>query len=136
MKRYLKATNTRYRKQQNETNDCTVIALSIVARMTYKAAHMICNAFERKNNKRFPSILLMAALAREGFTITPIKNLKQKNGSHYTPKTIGNKLKRGYYLCLCSGHVFAVVNADVEDWTNNRNHRIKTAYKITRNRAI
>ncbi len=70
-----------------------------------------------------------------GFKLEFVSNLRQKSGSRYTPKTIGDRLKRGYYLCHCKGHIFAVVNGVVEDWTQGRQHRITTAYKVTRARA-
>ncbi len=135
MKRYIKATNTRHRKAQNETNDCSVIALSIACRTTYKAAHEAMREVGRKNRKGMVTSGILIAVQQAGFKIEGVKKLRQKSGSKFTPKTIGDKLKRGYYLCFSNNHVFAVVNGDIEDWTNNRQHRINEAYKITRIKA-
>ena len=135
MKRYQKAMNTRHRKAMNEANDCAVIAISIACRMTYKAAHELCATTGRKPQQGTYTHATFDKIRENGFNIEQIKGLVQKNGSKYTPKTIGDKLKRGYYLCFCNGHVFAVVNGDVEDWTNERKHHIKSAYKITRKRS-
>jgi hypothetical protein len=89
----------------------------------------------RKPRKGATTFEILRAVINMGFKIEGVKKLKQKNGSRYTPKTIGDKLKRGYYLCFCNGHVFAVVNGDVEDWTNNRKHHITQAYKVIRERT-
>jgi len=135
MKRYQKAKNTVHRKQNKETNDCSVIATSIVCRTTYKKAHAACAARGRKQGRGMHTPTIVAVVRSMGFSVEPVKRLKQKNGSKFTPKTIGDKLKRGYYLCFCRGHVFAVVNGDVEDWTEGRKHFITEAYKVVRTRS-
>ena len=135
MKRYQKIKNAKHREIKKETNDCFVIATSIVCRMTYKAAHELCAKYGRKEGRGLHTQPILRAVESMGFSVEPVKRLKQKNGSKFTPKTIGDKLKRGYYLCFCRGHVFAVVNGDVEDWTEGRKHFIKSAYKIVRKRS-
>lgn len=135
MRRYIKASNSRYRMVQNETNDCTVIAMSIVCRTTYKDAHNTLKQLGRKNGNGARVSSVVVAMRDAGFKVIPVTKLKQKSGSQYTAKTIGNKFKRGYYLCFSHDHAFAVVNGDVEDWTNNRKHHVKTAFKIVRRRA-
>jgi len=134
MKRFMQRKNAPLRKRLDETNDCSVIALSIVARMTYNKAHEICRIQGRKHRKGMYTYDTFAMLRHLGFKIERVQQLVQKSGSRFTPKTIGNKLKRGYFLCFCNGHVFAVVNGDVEDWSNGRQHRITHAYKVTRTR--
>jgi len=123
------------RKRLNEKNDCAVIALSIVMRTTYKEAHTICAMAGRRVRGKTYTRQTFNAIQEAGFALEPVKRLKQKNGSLYTPKTIGDKLKKGYYLCFCRGHVFAVVNGDVEDWTEGRQHRITEAWRVVRKRA-
>ena len=135
MKRYQKHRKSRLRKQLKETNDCAVIALAIVMRTTYKATHAICADVGRKVGGRTHTRETFAAITAAGFAVEKITKDRQKTGSRYTPKTIGDKLKRGYYLCFCRGHVFAVVNGDVEDWTNGRQHHITDMYKVTRKRS-
>jgi len=103
MKRYLKQSKSRYRKSQKETNDCTVIAMSIVCRSTYKEAHEKMKFAGRKNGKGFrlergfqlfPAFNFTKVENRKNTTLKT-KRLRQKNGSKYTPKTIGQRLKRG-----------------------------------------
>ncbi len=135
MKRFEKIKKSRYRKKLNENNDCVVIAVAIAARMTYEKAHGICEYQGRKNGKGIHTVYVLEHLKQIGFKIEKIKNLRQKNGSHYTPKTIGSRLKRGYYIIRKNRHAIAVVNGVVEDWTSGRQHHIKDAFKITRERA-
>ena len=135
MKRFEKIKKARFRKKLNETNDCVVIAIAIAARMTYEKAHGICQYQGRKNGKGIVTTYALEHLEKMGFNVEKVKNLRQKNGSRYTPKTIGNKLKRGYYIVRKKTHAFAVVNGTVEDWTSGRQHHIKDAFKITRKRA-
>lgn len=135
MKRFEKHKKSRLRKQLNEKNDCAVIAFAIVMRTTYKAAHELCASIGRRVRGRTYTSHAYGAIAALGFVLEPVANLRQASGSRYTPKTIGDKLKRGYYLCYCNGHVFAVVNGTVEDWTQGRRHHITSAYKVTRTRG-
>jgi hypothetical protein len=134
MKRYSRKVNEGSRYEPNERNDCSVLAIAIAARMKYKDAHELCASAGRRTGHRFHAMRAVNKLAAEGYCVESVGNLVQKNGSAYTPKTIGNKLKRGYYMCWIRGHVFAVVNGEVEDWTNNRKHRITKAVKITKPR--
>ncbi len=134
MKKYLKQKSARCRKVLNETNDCGVISTAIVARMTYKAAHALMALYGRPAKRGSYGHDQRMAIQSQGFTVEQVKNDRQKSGSKYTPKTIGEKCKRGYYLCYCNGHVFAVVNGIVEDWTDGRQHHITAIYKIVRTR--
>ncbi len=135
MKRFERIKNSRFRKKLNESNDCVVIAIAIAARMTYEKAHGICQYQGRLIGKGIVTTYALEHLEKIGFKVEKVKNLRQKNGSRYTPKTIGKRLKRGYYIVRKKTHALAVVNGVVEDWTNGRQHHIKDAYKITRIKA-
>ncbi len=134
MKKYMKNKTAPFRAKQNERRDCSVIAMAIVARMTYKEAHAAMQEAGRRNGRGAHTYVSVAAIRKAGFSVEPVKNMKQKNGSKYTPKTIGKKLKTGYYICTAYGHIFAVVNGVVEDWTDGRQHHITKAYKVVRTR--
>lgn len=134
MKKYMKNKAAPYRKRQNETRDCSVIAVAIVARMTYKEAHTAMKEAGRRDKRGAHTHTSVYAIRKAGFSVKEVKNMKQKNGSKYTPKTIGKKFKKGYYICVVDGHIFAVVNGIVEDWTDGRQHHITDAYKVVRTR--
>lgn len=132
MRRYEKAKRSLYREEMDEGRDCAVIAVSILARVTYRVAHDVCAQHNRARREGMYTRDTIDALESLGFRVEVVNDLRQKNGSKYTQKTIGNKLKRGYHLCRHNGHVFAVVNGDVEDWSEGRKYHIKKAWKITR----
>jgi len=135
MKRYDKITKSRFRKQQNETNDCVVVAIAIAARMTYEKAHGICKYQGRKNRHSVQTIYVIEHLVKLGYTITEVPKLIQKSGSRYTAKTIGKRLKNGYYILRGNHHAAACVNGTVEDWSNNSKRTIYQAFKVTKTRA-
>ena len=135
--KFQKMRASRDRKTMGETNDCTVIAVALTCRVTYKRAHKAMWAQGRKPGRGAYSDQYLDAVQTLGFRADKVTNrggnpLRQPNGSKYTPKTIGNRLKRGYYLVQVSGHCLTVINGEVQDWTDGRNHHIKHAWKITR----
>lgn len=157
MKRFKKIRGARYRKERNETNDCAVIALSILGRMTYAEAHALCKMHGRPLGKGMYTRDLIKAMQAAGLKVEEVTThhkekfvqcegysfklperdepLRKPNGSKYTPKTIGERLKRGYYLCVTRGHFFSVVNGDVEDWSKGTKKHVLYTYKITKPRG-
>ena len=133
--KYQKLKKARYRKQMNERNDCSVMALAITCRLTYKRAHEIMAYFGRRPRKGANTFSILSAAKSLGFEVTAVNNLVQGSGCGYTVNTIGEKCKSGYYMAFVNGHVLGVVNGDVYDWTEGRRHRIKEVYKITRKRG-
>jgi hypothetical protein len=133
--KYETLKKARYRKQLNETNDCSVFALAIACRLTYKKAHTHLKVFGRRNRKGLDTFTILRAAMALGFEVKEVTNLTQNNGCGYTVKTVGNKLKSGYHLVFVSGHVLGVVNGDTYDWSQGRQHHIKSAYKITKKRS-
>ncbi len=133
--KYESLKKSRYRKAQNEHNDCSVMAIAIACRLSYKQAHETMARMGRVNRKGVSNMSILLAARSHGFELTPVKNLKQKSGSKFTPKTIGGKLKGGYFLAFVNKHVLGVVNGTVFDWTENRQHHIYEAWKVTRART-
>ena len=132
--RYNKAKRSRLAK--GDSNNCSVVATSIACRVPYNKAHAMCKYQGRKNGHGLITPAILDVVRGLHCQHDPVLNrngkpLLQKNGSKYTPKTIGKRLKSGYFLCFSASHVFAVVNGQVEDWTSGRNHHIKVAYRVT-----
>ena len=119
-----------------ERADCTVIATAIACRIPYPEAHEMVRMMGRPNRQGFYTNIIAESLPQFGYEAIELKRIKQKNGSLYTPKTIGKKLKSGYYICQVNGHAFAVVNGVVEDWTDGRRHRIKRIWKIKKKHKV
>jgi len=83
--------------RMNERHDCAVKAVSIVARVSYFEAHKTLSKYGRKprGGTSFYEITV-PALYSLGIELTRVKRDRQKSGSKYTPKTIGEKCKKGY----------------------------------------
>lgn len=120
---------------KSDKNMCSVIATSIACRVPYDKAYKALENHGRKHGQGTYWYQQSAAIQELGCELEKVFNrgnrpLRQKNGSKYTPKTIGERLKKGYYICRVRGHVFAVVNGEVLDWTDGRNHHINEVYKV------
>ncbi|MCK4870780.1 MAG: hypothetical protein KAS93_06695 [Gammaproteobacteria bacterium] len=132
--RYTKIKRSRLAK--NDNNNCSVIATSIACRVSYFKAHAACANFGRKDGHGMNNMNILLAAKQLGVELTPVTNrngkpLLQKNGSKFTPKTIGKRLKSGYFLAFVHAHVFAVVNGEVEDWTDGRAHHIYEVWRVS-----
>ena len=122
-------------RRAHESEDCTVIATALAARMPYAEAHAMLAALGRKNRKGFKTWRIAEELGHRGYRVTATWLPKQKNGSLYTPKTIGKLCKRGYWMVQVRRHVFAVINGEVYDWVRGRRHHVIRVYRIERKRA-
>ena len=118
----------------NESKDCAVVAVAFACRVPYQVAHLALKANGRRSRDGTMFHITSAAVQDLGFKVEALENIRQKNGCRYTPKTIGEKLKRGYYLCRVANHIFAVVNGKVMDWTEGRSHRINFIYRVSKPR--
>lgn len=122
--------------QINENKDCAVVAAAIVTQSDYFAAHALLKLFGREDRKGTCfERTTKRAIESLGFKVERVENSLQENGSRYTPKTIGKMCKDGHYLCRVKGHIFAVVDGQVMDWTEGRRHRIYAVYKVFKNNA-
>jgi len=114
-------------QQANEYNDCTVKAIAITCDVPYKVAHKALANEGRRNRCGSYRHQQVNAIKALGYDLEPVE---------VTAKTM-TKIKSdaavsaGYFLAYVRGHVAAVVNGKVEDWTDGRRHRIQKVYKIT-----
>ncbi len=124
---------------RGEKKDCAVIALAVACRVDYATAHEALRLSGRKDKDGTPFDVTRAAVTRLGYKLHAYKRTTQKGGSRYTPRTIGGRLKKGYYLCRIvnrhTGHIFGVVNGQVMDHTAGGCHRIKYIYRVTKERT-
>jgi len=115
---------------KGESNDCAVIALSLTCRLPYHTVHAALAQQGRKNNDGTRFEQTQAAVTALGFRLTELIDPVQPSGSRYTPKTVGRLLQEGSYLCRVKGHIFAVIDGRVLDWTDGKRHRINRIYKV------
>ena len=102
-----------------EKNDCGVIALAIASGSTYKDAHAACARAGRK--PRDGTTLPTLAMACHRLK-TPVRAYESVTG--HTIGKIAAKLPTGTYLLFTRGHVAAMIDGIVHDWTQGRRHRV------------
>lgn len=123
----------------NERNDCTVIATSITCDIPYQEAHKICKAAGRKNRGKLNTqAKLIPELENRGYNVTaiPTAYLFQENGCRYTMSTIGKEFSHGKYIVRIKGHVAALVDGKILDWTAGRRHRVLAMWQIIKTNSI
>ena len=102
-----------------DTMDCTIVALAIVRKVTYKQAHKhIEVSCKRKYKKGVYRHDWIPSYASTGLDMSdPVNFPRQMGGvgSRYTQKTIAKLCSTGSWLVLVKGHIFAVVDGVVQD---------------------
>ena len=133
-------------QSMGEANDCTVKALAVVCRVGYQMAHKALADQGRKPRKGCYPHQQIAAIEALGFKVAKSEGgytsdyrrymsnamPRQHNGSRYTASTIGKLCAKGYWLAWTKGHVLAVHNGKVIDWTEGRKHQIQHIVKIVK----
>lgn len=107
-----------------EDNDCSVKAVALACGLPYDAAHAAFEDAGRRHGRGVLTPQIFKALKVLKINTQPISHLRQPNGSRYTPRTISRLLPFGRYLVYTRGHVFALVDGQVLDWTKGRKHHI------------
>lgn len=122
---------------RNETNDCSVTALAITTGIRYDKAHKIMAMMGRKpgkgpacrvNGKR--TYKSMHDTMRMAIKVAGRQAGIPETPQGYTMNTIGERYSHGSYLVFTRGHVAAVVDGVVEDWTKGRKHRVTHVIRV------
>jgi hypothetical protein len=118
--------------KHHETNDCTVRALTASTGLPYDVCHAQLKKQGRKNRKGCHWFIEGPKAAKAlGFT------MRQLSPTEYRAKTMisaerDSSLNSGNYAVLVRGHVAAMVDGNIVDWSQGRRHRIKAVYAVTR----
>lgn len=115
----------------NESNDCSVKALAILTDTAYKVAHAVLADLGRKPRKGAVLYDMFSAVRMLGWK-------REEVTDSVTAKTVKKiasdpVFSHGHFLIYTSGHVVAVKNGKVEDWSEDRALRIKQVWKIEPN---
>ena len=118
-----------------ETNDCTVIATSVVTGWSYKKSHevMASDTGRQRGEGVHYGFWITHYMEDYGFKydVIDLKSIIKKKGSGLTGKTVAQWLpKRGRFLIMMSGHVAAVKAGQLHDWSADRKNRVQKIYKI------
>lgn len=125
LQKLCKASNT-----ARERNDCAVIAVAIACRTNYKTAHQLLKDNGRRTRCGAQMISILNAVKDAGYKLELKVNKDQAKGM--TVNNTADKLQRGYYLVLTSGHILAVHNGKALDWTAGKRHKVLQIWKVTK----
>jgi len=112
-------------KANNEKLDCAVKAVSIVTGVHYDDVHTMMQNRGRRHGGRTKHHITADVLKCLGAVMETVE-VKSK-----TVKRLPRELKIGTYLVWTHGHILAVKDGTVMDWTAGRRHRIKKVMRIT-----
>lgn len=117
----------RQARQHGERNDCSVKAVAITCRTNYKTAHKALADLGRKKRQGVYIPTIASAIKGLGFKIVRVPSPAKTLGS------VAKHLQRGYYIVLVRGHVTAVHNGAIHDWTDEGSRRrVIEIWKIER----
>lgn len=120
-----------------EACDCSVKAIAIACGIQYKEALDALAQAGRKPRQGSFKYQQRNALLALGFKMEDLGKPTRPNGGGFTVRTIHEFLPRkGHFMIYTNGHVAAVLNQHVEDWTINRMHRITGVWRITNPRKV
>jgi hypothetical protein len=114
-------------QQANEYNDCTVKAIAITCDVPYKVAHKALANEGRKSRCGSYWSQQVRAINSLGYALETVGHTAKTINQVKSDRVVQN----GYFLAYVRGHVAAVVNGKVEDWTDGRRHRIQKVFKVT-----
>ena len=114
----------------HETNCCTVIAVATVLNQSFGKARYKMQKAGRVARKGTIADVYHQVIKRSGYELTWVDGFQ---GHHV--KSMGQKLGKGTYLVQVRGHVLAVVDGVINDWSKDRSLRVRTVYKVTKNES-
>lgn len=114
-----------------ETKDCAVISIAIVAGLTYVAAH---NLFEQEGRKPRATTLshqVDQVLKRLNIDTEDVTKQWRAQGAK-TIRTLGRVAAnhKGTYLAFTRDHIMAIKDGAIHDWLTGHLHRITQVVKL------
>lgn len=125
-----------------ETNDCSVKALAVVARIPYEDAKRTLAARGRKARKGAYTNDILAAVRDCGRTVervdpkTIIAQYPPRYAAHHKtitthhPRRFKDNWPKGTFLLFTRGHVSACVDGELHDWAVNAVKRVVAVYRV------
>jgi hypothetical protein len=127
MKQYdYKELETIGKKYYADSNFCSVVALSVACNVGYGKAYHTLRRQGRKDKRGVVKPMIDYALEDLGFKAVLVIGYEGKQA-----RSLPNLLpKEGHYLVYFRGHVAAVRDGAIIDWTDNRAHRVRAVYRV------
>lgn len=113
----------------NDENYCTVIALALCLDWDFSRAHLALKNKGRKDGQGTPMMHVTSTVKENGKILKDVSSLFKSLGI----KTIREMQRRNLkdsYLILTAKHTCVFKNGILQDWTDNRCHRIIQAWRI------
>lgn len=115
-----------FAKANGEHNDCSVKAVAIACDVPYKVAHKALEKAGRKPRKGVYPHEIQAAIESLGYGVAQW----QVTAKTASKLGIDPALQKGHFMVFVRGHVAALKDGVVEDWTQGRRHRVNKVVKV------
>jgi hypothetical protein len=113
-------------KKCKEKKDCSVRAITAVSNLPYEYVHEVFAKCGRIHGRGTSMRIIENVLFKLNIWTEKIKT------SAKTIRSLKKTLpKKGRFLVHVSGHMLAVVDGEVIDWTKERLHRITAIYEVS-----
>lgn len=117
-------------ESMNESNDCTVIALAIATESSYQDAHKVLSILGRKPRHGMNSRTIKTMMQIGAKMLGRVVDNTPTYPTSTTMATVGERYPHGRWLVICRGHIAALVDGQVQDWTAGRKHRVKMMLRV------
>lgn len=108
-----------------EHNDCAVKAVCLATRTPYERVHQLFLDAGRRFRGRTKDEYTYTVLSTLGVHLMEIPHVPN------TVRECERELRfSNNYLIWTRGHILAMINGTVQDWTNGRRHRPKKVYMV------
>ena len=117
-----------------DTNACTVIATAIVCGCSHASADRVLNEIgkrERRKGVYFHGTQLMHDVLSRFNKVASCEYSSRDGGRGFSLKTVAKRYPKGRYLVFIRGHVAALRNGKLDDWSDGRSHKVLAVFKIT-----
>ena len=116
-----------YSNQMLEDNDCAVKSVSIACDVPYRVAHKALKKYGRQARRGSRLPMIYASCEVLGFKMEKVAHIAKTVGQLPRDKNTQN----GFYMVHVSGHILAIVNGKVEDWSEGSRRVVRGLYKVT-----
>lgn len=119
------------RDSMGESNDCSVVALSVVLDLPYADAHELMRWFGRIPGHGVSLGTIYMAIREWGAERVDV-SARYRAAGVKTPITAARFMpKHGRYLLTTARHIIGYKDGVIHDWTDGRRHRIERIDLIT-----
>jgi hypothetical protein len=130
-------------KAQYENNDCTVKAVALVCQVSYEVAHAELARLGRRPGKGCNASVWLLAIRNLGFELRcvhPHEIISRFPSSHQKLKGLTSHHPRRFpkhwdnskvYVARSSGHAFAIIKGETQDWSINKVLRIRSIWEVS-----